>query len=194
MDLGDISDPFSDMSEEVLALLSGVAMIITFIFFTYAIVPLYGDHSWVVWFSLLSLFVCFGVPIFLNLSDITLVPDMVGWLLSGIMLALFGWIIFHAGYYEDVLSLQYIIPSGLLGFSSSYPLTKGVLVPLLGEGAWDVFESEEEFEEEELEEEEEFDEEFEEEEELEEFEEFEEEGFEEEPEEEKSFEEDEGPW
>ncbi|MBS3789807.1 MAG: hypothetical protein KGY66_02720 [Candidatus Thermoplasmatota archaeon] len=162
MDLKEIDEIFSEFSEEVLALVSGIAMIITVIFFIYAVMPLYGDHAIFFWFSLLALLVCFTIPIFFRLSDLTLVPEVVSWLLTGITIAIFGWIIFHAGYYENIRSLSYIIPSGLLGFASSFPLTKGVLVPLVGEGELEILEIDDEIEEDEGKIESEIDEDFEE--------------------------------
>ncbi|MEF8874591.1 MAG: hypothetical protein V5A88_07985, partial [Candidatus Thermoplasmatota archaeon] len=134
MDLEEIDELFSEVSEEILALVSGIAIIITVIFFIYAVAPLYEVYSDIVLFSFLSLLVCFSAPIFFRLPDMSAVPDVVGWMLTGVTIAGFGWIIFHVGYYIDVLGLKLIIPSGLLGFASSLPLTQGVLIPLLGEG------------------------------------------------------------
>ncbi len=153
MDLEDIENLFSDVSEGVQALISGVALIITLIFFVYAVIPIYGDHPNVVLFSLLSLLVCFLAPFFFRLPDMTLVPDVLGWLLTGIAIAIFGWIIFHAGYYIDILSLGYILPSGLLGFASSLPLTEGVLIPLYGGEVTGTFKEDLEAEEDEFEDE-----------------------------------------
>ncbi|MBS3816827.1 MAG: hypothetical protein KGY76_04620 [Candidatus Thermoplasmatota archaeon] len=163
MDLESIDEIFSDTPENVLALVSGIAIIITVIFFIYAVIP----HSGIILFSFLSLLICFSAPIFFRLSDMTIIPDVVGWLLTGVAIAGYGWIIFHVGYYVDVLSLKFVIPSGLLGFASGQPLTRGVLIPLFGGGGYGTVGSDVEIEEEE---------EFEEgEEDLEEFDEFEEE-------------------
>jgi len=148
MDLEELDDYLSEFSEGTYALISGISIIITVIFFIYAVVPLYEDYAFIVLLSFLALLVCFCAPIFFRLADITLLPEVLGWLLAGIAIALFGWIIFHAGYYIDTLSLQYVIPSGLFGFASSLPLTKGVLLPLFGEGELGTFESELEVDEE----------------------------------------------
>jgi len=154
MDIESLDDFFSEYSEEVFALLSGIVIIITIIFFIYGVRPLWDPHSLIVLLSLLSFLVCFSAPIFFRLSDMTLVPDVVGWLLGGVSIALFGWVIFHGGYYlrEVVLTFQYIVPSGIFGFLSSFPLTKGVFIPLFGEGDLSAFgiesEDEEDFEEE----------------------------------------------
>ncbi|MFP4000665.1 MAG: hypothetical protein ACLFU5_02045 [Thermoplasmata archaeon] len=135
MDLSGIEDLFSEISEGLLALISGIAIIITVIFFVYAIIPLYGDQNSIVWFSLLSLLVCFLTPVFFRTPDMSTVPDVLGWLMAGITIALFGWMVFHTGYYINFSGLGYIIPSGLLGFASGLPLTEGVLIPLFsGEG------------------------------------------------------------
>jgi len=141
MDMESLDDILSEFSEGVYALVSGIVIIITIIFFIYAVVPLYEHHSFLVLLSFLSFLVCFSAPIFFRLSEITLIPEVVGWLLAGISIALFGWIIFHGGYYldEGVFSLQYIVPCGLFGFASSLPLTKGVLLPLFGEGELGTF-------------------------------------------------------
>ena len=149
MDMESLDDLFSEFSEGIYALVSGIVIIITIIFFIYAVVPLYEHHFLIVLLSFLSFLVCFSAPIFFRLSDITLIPEVVGWLLAGISFALFGWVIFHGGYYldEGVLSLQYIIPSGLFGFASSLPLTKGVLLPLFGGGELEHFETERDIEE-----------------------------------------------
>ncbi len=147
MDMESLDEILSEFSEGTYALVSGISIIITIIFFIYAVVPLYENHAFLVLLSFLALIVCFFAPIFFRLADITLVPDVVGWLLAGVSIALFGWIIFHAGYYIDTLSLQYIIPSGLFGFASSLPLTKGVLLPLFGTGDLETLETEEDFEE-----------------------------------------------
>ncbi|GEM_PF-2027282 len=157
MGLEDVDEIFSEVSEEVLALVSGIAIIITIIFFIYAVVPLYEDHSTIVLFSLLSLIVCFAGPVLFRLPEMSSVPEVVGWMMTGITIAGFAWIIFHVGNYIDLLGLKVIIPSGLLGFASSLPLTQGVLLPLLGEGMFEMFETdmeEDEFEEEEFEEDE----------------------------------------
>ncbi|MEF8832309.1 MAG: hypothetical protein V5A66_02185 [Candidatus Thermoplasmatota archaeon] len=148
MDMEEIDDLLSEFSEGTFALVSGIAIIITIIFFIYAVVPLYGEHTFIVLLSFLSLLACFCSPIFFRLSKITLAPDVVGWLLAGITIAIFGWLIFHGAYYVDILSLQYIIPSGLFGFASSLPLTKGVLLPLFAEGELGTFETDLETEEE----------------------------------------------
>ncbi|MFW5945513.1 MAG: hypothetical protein ACOCSJ_02825 [Candidatus Natronoplasma sp.] len=147
MDLESLDELFSEFSEGIYALMSGISIIITVIFFIYAVIPLYDNYAFIVLLSSLALLVCFGAPIFFQLSEMTLVPDVVGWLLAGISIALFGWVIFHGAYYVDILSLQYIIPSGLLGLASSLPLTKGVLLPLFGEGEFEVLETESEVDE-----------------------------------------------
>ncbi len=147
MDLESLDELFSEFSEGIFALISGISIIITVIFFIYAVLPLYENHAFIVLLSFLALLVCFSAPIFFQLSEITLVPEVLGWLLAGISIALFGWVIFHGGYYVDVLSLQYIIPSGLLGLASSLPLTKGVLLPLFGGGGLEVLESDSEVDE-----------------------------------------------
>ncbi len=143
MDLEDLDEIFSEFSEGTLALVSGISIIITIIFFIYAVIPLYENHAFIVLLSFLALVVCFSAPVFFRLADITIVPDVLGWLLAGVSIAIFGWIIFHGGYYVDVFSLQYIIPSGLFGFASSLPLTKGVLLPLFGEGEFETFKTDE---------------------------------------------------
>ncbi len=149
MELKKIEDIFSEMSEGLQALISGVVLIITAIFLIYAVFPIYGDHPIIVLFSILALVVCFLAPVFFRLPEMTLVPDVVGWLLTGVSIAIFGWIIFHGGYFIDIVSLRYIFPAGLLGFASSIPLTEGVLLPLYGERSAHMFQEEEdEFEEE----------------------------------------------
>lgn len=158
MKFGELEEVFSEVSEGVQALLSGISIIIAIIFFIYAVFPLYGEHTNIVLFSILSLFVCFSAPLFFRLPKMSMLPEVIGWLLTGITLAAFGWIIFHATYYIAFSSLGYIVPSGLFGFASSLPLTKGVLMPLYGGERSESYDIEEE-EEEEFEEE--FDEEFE---------------------------------
>lgn len=147
MDVEDLDDVFSESSEGLLALISGIAIIITITFFIYEIVPFFSDHPMIFLFSVSSLIVCVVSSISFYLSDITLLPDVLGKLITGLTITIFAVVLFHVGRTYGMSSLPEVVLIGFLGFASALPLARGVLIPLFGEGeVFEVSESEEEFE------------------------------------------------
>ncbi len=146
MGLEKIDEVLSDMSEGILALVSGIAIIITITFIIYEVGPLLDDKSGIFAFSLISLLVCVVSSISFYLSDITLLPDVGGKLITGLTLALFGVILFHVGNTYGASELPVVILTGSLGFASSLPLVKGVLIPVFGDEAYLDTEEDESFE------------------------------------------------
>ncbi len=133
MDTEAMDDFFSDFSEGMLALVSGIAIIITITFFIYEIIPLFSDEPMVFTFSIFSLIVCVAASISFYLSDITLLPDVVGKLITGLSITIFAVILFHIGNSYGISALPEVVLIGLLGFVSALTLSKGVLIPLFGE-------------------------------------------------------------
>lgn len=134
MNLEDIDEFLSDMSEGVMALVSGVAIIITVTFFIYTVWPLWDQgEAGLFAFSIVALVVTIISSIGLYLSDITFLPDVLGKLITGLTAAIFGVVIFHVANTYGAGALPEVILMGFLGFASALPLTKGVLIPLLGE-------------------------------------------------------------
>ncbi len=134
MDLEEIDEYLSDMSEGVMALISGIAIIITVTFFIYTIWPLWDQGEGGLFaFSIVALIVTILSSIGIYLSDITFLPDVIGKLLTGLTIAIFGVIIFHVANAYGAGALPEVVLMGLLGFASALPLTKGVLIPLFSE-------------------------------------------------------------
>ncbi len=133
MDWENLDDAFSEFSDGMLALLSGIAIIITITFIIYEVWPLLSDQRMIFVFSISALIVSVVASISFYLSSITMLPDVVGKLITGLTVAIFGVILFHVSRTYGISSLPEIVLLGFLGFASALPLAKGVLVPLLGE-------------------------------------------------------------
>jgi len=132
MDVESLDDYFSEFSESILAILAGVVIIITIWFFIEAVIPLWSDNSILLIYAFVLLFVGVIAPIAFYISELTLWPDLVGKLITGITGAIFLVLIIQVITSHDSSKLPEIVFSGLLGLSSSLLLTRGVLVPLLG--------------------------------------------------------------
>jgi len=133
MNFESIDDLFSEFSEGMLALMSGIAIIITITFFIYEIGPLFSEERTIFMFSIFALIVCIVSSISFYLAEITLLPDVIGKLLTGLTITIFAVILFHVGRSYGISSLPEIVFIGFLGFVSALTLTRGVLVPLFGE-------------------------------------------------------------
>ncbi len=131
MDLESIEGYFS---EGTLALMSGVAIIVTITFFIYEIIPLFSDRPMIFMFSVIALIVCVISSISFYLFEITLLSDVIGKLLTGLTVTIFAVILFHVGRAYGISSLPEVALIGFLGFASTLPLTRGVLIPLFGHG------------------------------------------------------------
>jgi len=132
MDMESLDDFFSEFSEGMMAILAGVVIIITIWFLIETVIPLWSDKTILLVYAFVLLFVGVLAPIAFYISELTVWPDLVGKLITGIAIAIFIVLIIQVVTSHGSSELPEIVFSGLLGLSSSLLMTRGVLVPLLG--------------------------------------------------------------
>ncbi len=128
----DIENILSRYSDELLAIFSGIVIIFTIYFFLTVVVPLWSEKSSLVIFSLITLIVGVIIPLSFYISDVTVWPDPVGKMITGISIAIFLILVIHISLSYGTSNLGEVLFSGLLGLSSSLLLVRGVLVPMMG--------------------------------------------------------------
>ncbi len=135
MDLDDL-DIFSRFSTGTFALVSGLAIIGIITYMIYVIIPI-PDNT-VLLFSVLTFVLGILIPVLFFMEDLVGVMDIVGKLLTGITVAVIGWITYHGSTALELngtdLSLYIVLPA-VFTFLTSLILVKGVIISLMeGEG------------------------------------------------------------
>ncbi len=123
---------FSKFSEGILAILAGISIIITISFFVYVVGQFLPDKQWLFVFSLIAVIVGVIAPISFYISELTVWPDLLGKLITGITIALLAVLLVNVYLSYEVGELLRVFLSGILGLFSSLLLVRGVLVPLYG--------------------------------------------------------------
>ncbi len=129
----DMEDFFSESSEGLLAILAGIAIIITISFFVYVVGQHIPDEPILFVFPLVAVIVGALAPISFYISELTTWPDLIGKLVTGITIAILVVLIINMNMSYEVSDLIEVLLSGVLGLSSSLLLVRGVLVPIYGE-------------------------------------------------------------
>lgn len=128
----DLERVLSKYSQELLAIFSGIVIIFTIWFFIYQVTPLWSENRWLVVFSLVALIMGVIIPTSFYISEITLWPDPVGKLITGISIAIFIILINQVSISYGTTHIGEVLFTGLLGLSSSLLTVRGVLVPMFG--------------------------------------------------------------